>query len=67
MEPPRTMKVRLKIGKYAGEIQELRREAALDMIALGNAERIDSSAAEAAGAAKDGLVGFVSRALKKNS
>ena len=65
--PPRTMKVRLKIGAYAGEVRELRYDAALDMIALGNAERVNSDAVEAAGAVKDGLVGFVSRAFKKTS
>lgn len=33
-----TMRVRMLIGYYAGDIRELRRDVALEMIALGRAE-----------------------------
>jgi len=38
---PKTMKVRMKIGAYAGETRELRYDAAIDVIALGNAEPVN--------------------------
>lgn len=42
-----TMKVRMKIGCYAGEIRELRRDVALELLALGRVELPEAKAASA--------------------
>jgi len=43
MAEPKTLRVRLLIGCYAGKIRELERSAALDMLRLERAELVDNS------------------------